>query len=120
MSAAVLGGQSMPASFEGTGMPALEEDEYYAQFQPMAASGIVYTPPQLSDHVATSLLLHGVSLRQPLQETTRRSGGCNKDAGTKKCQPHQAARRITDFFSKKRDSGTAALEVVAPEKRKAV
>merc|ERR1719210_1306361 len=59
LAAARLDGLSQPSSFAGGGMPALEEDEYYAQFREVASTGIIYTPPQLSDHVATCLLLEG-------------------------------------------------------------
>jgi exodeoxyribonuclease III len=113
--AAVLGGQSMPSPFEGTGMPTLEEDEYYAQFRPSASSGIVYTPPQLSDHVATSLLLQGIKAQQ-----SNVKAASTKDAATRRCQPHCAARRITDFFGKKREISVAGPTAAAIGKRPAL
>jgi len=112
--AAVMGGKSMPSGFEGGGMPTLEEDEYNAQFRPASATGIVYMPPQLSDHVATSLLLQG------LRPTSQGKAGGTKDAATKKCQPHQSSRRITDFFGKKRDTAASGLQPGAVQKRPAL
>mmetsp|Transcript_89509 Transcript_89509/g.208461 ORF Transcript_89509/g.208461 Transcript_89509/m.208461 type:complete len:95 (+) Transcript_89509:1-285(+) len=78
-------------------MPALEEDEYFAQFRDEPSTGIVYTPQQLSDHVATSLLLRGCCVGDAPQPPT-------KDAATQRCQPYRAGKRITDFFGTKRSS----------------
>jgi len=113
LSAATLGGLSQPSPFAGGGMPALEEEEYWAQFREAASTGIVYTPPQLSDHVATSLLLRGCPAPGGQPAATR-------DAGTQRCQPHRAARRITDFFGAgaKRPQPLAAGPA-APAKRTA-
>lgn len=111
--AGVMGGKSLPSGFEGGGMPSLEEDEYNAQFRPASATGIVYMPPQLSDHVATSLLLQG------LGPTSQRQAVGIKDAATKKCQPHQSSRRITDFFGKKRDAVASGLQAGVVQKRPA-
>jgi len=111
--AAVLGGLSMPSGFEGNGMPALEEDEYFAQFRPTCSTGIVYTPPQLSDHVATSLLLEGICPHRGL--------GCvAKDATTKRCQPHEKTRKITDFFGKRKGTVVSDAEAAALAKRPAL
>lgn len=93
-SAATLGGLSQPAGLEGGGLPALEEDEYLAHFREFPATGIIYTPPQLSDHVAVSLLLHGV------QGGGTAEGRFASDACTKACQPH-SRRKISDFFGKR-------------------
>jgi len=93
--AATLGGLSQPSPFAGGGMPDLEEDEYLAQFGEAAATGIIYTPPQLSDHVATSLLISGCPLRSGI-------GASNRDSVTQRCQPHRSAKRITDYFGRKR------------------
>lgn len=91
--AATLGGLSEPSSFAGGGMPTLEQDEYFAHFREAPSTGMVYTPPQLSDHIGVSLLLS----EPPLVA----GGGGTKDAATQKCQPHKSARRITDFFARK-------------------
>lgn len=95
LSAATYDGISQPAPFNG-GMPELEEDEYFAQFRADKegpSSGIVYTPQQLSDHVAVSLLL-----RQVPVATTANS---QQRSQTQRCQPHLKSKRITDFFGRK-------------------
>jgi len=93
LSAATLGGLSQPSSFAGGGMPTLEGDEFNAQFRDQPSTGIIYTPPQLSDHVAVSVLLHNCA--RPLVASSL------KDSSTLRCQPHRTAKRITDFFSRK-------------------
>mmetsp|Transcript_84222 Transcript_84222/g.234948 ORF Transcript_84222/g.234948 Transcript_84222/m.234948 type:complete len:552 (+) Transcript_84222:41-1696(+) len=95
LAAATLGGLSQPSPFAGGGMPTLEEDEYFAQFRTGPSTGIIYTPPQLSDHVAVSLLCGGLASAQGTVPAPTR------DAATLRCQPHRSAKRITDFFSKK-------------------
>jgi len=114
LSAATLGGLSTPSSFAGGGMQALEEDEYEAQFQTSASTGIVYTPPQLSDHVAVSLLLSGLP---PPSATGGGLGGRQaRDPATQRCQPHKSAKRITDFFTK-RPPGSNSGSVLPEAKR---
>lgn len=108
--AATLGGILQPAPFEGGGMPAMDEDTYLVHFRALRegpSSGIVYTPPQLSDHVAVSLFLKGVPL--PEQPATPA-----RDASTSRCQPHLSAKRITDFFAVRKENG------MPPAKRQAV
>jgi len=109
LAAATLGGISQPSPYIGGGMPALEEEEYYAQFRDEASSGIVYTPPQLSDHVATSLLLRGCSMVSPIALV--------KDAATQRCQPHRKSKRITDFFTRKPEQPTAEASQPPVKKR---
>mmetsp|Transcript_7569 Transcript_7569/g.14005 ORF Transcript_7569/g.14005 Transcript_7569/m.14005 type:complete len:582 (+) Transcript_7569:61-1806(+) len=115
--AATLGGLSQPSPFAGGGMPDLEEDEYFLQFSEASSTGIIYTPPQLSDHVATSLLMSGCLLRSGINAS-------NRDSATHRCQPHRAAKRITDFFGRKRsiqNDGELAQESIStppiPSKR---
>eukprot|EP00929_Paragymnodinium_shiwhaense_P090810 TRINITY_DN50912_c0_g4_i1.p1 TRINITY_DN50912_c0_g4~~TRINITY_DN50912_c0_g4_i1.p1 ORF type:complete len:583 (-),score=142.05 TRINITY_DN50912_c0_g4_i1:112-1860(-) len=92
--AATLGGLSEPSSMVGGGMQTLEKGEYAEHFRPSPGTGMVYTPPQLSDHIAVSLLLEGCNVAAV---GTQRQ----KDPSTQKCQPHKAAKRITDFFAPK-------------------
>merc|ERR1712151_1102439 len=108
--AATLGGLSQPSPFVGGGMPALEDEEYDAQFREKAGTGILYTPPQLSDHVAISLVLSGSQASADLH--------VQKDATTLRCQPHRSSKRITDFFTKRQDTSTPSE--LPPAKRKAV
>lgn len=100
LAAATLGGLSRPSSFAGGGMPPLEEDEYFAQFRSEPSSGMVYTPPQLSDHIGVSLLLEGCPLPAA-------AGGSGRDAATAQCQPHRTAKRITDFFGRRAEGPPA-------------
>lgn len=96
LDAATFGGISQPAPFNG-GMPELEEDEYFAQFRADKegpSTGIVYTPQQLSDHVAVSLLLRQVPAASATANSQQRSQ-------TQRCQPHLKSKRITDFFGRK-------------------
>merc|ERR1740129_1704931 len=97
--AATLGGLSEPSSFAGGGMPPLDEAEYNAQFRAAPATGMVYTPPQLSDHIAVSLLLRDVPIPAMAADTS--GSVAQRDAATKKCQPHRTAKRISDFFTRK-------------------
>jgi len=103
LAAATLDGLSQPSGFAGGGLGALQVEEYEAQFR-APSTGIVYTPPQLSDHVGVSLLLTGLDLR----------GSHQAGAHTAKCQPHRSGKRITDFFGAKR---SAATTEGAPAKR---
>ncbi|CAK9117209.1 unnamed protein product [Durusdinium trenchii] len=95
LAAATYDGLSQPSPFIGGGVPPLEEDEYIAQFRADKegpSTGIIYTPQQLSDHVAVSLLLRKVALP---------SATLSRNAATQRCQPHLSSKRITDFFSRK-------------------
>jgi len=99
LKAATYGGLAQPASFNG-GMPELEEDEYFAQFRADKegpSTGIVYTPQQLSDHVAVSLLLRQV----PISTSANGALTPAQRAATQRCQPHLKSKRITDFFGRK-------------------
>lgn len=115
LSAATLGGLSEPSPFAGGGMPPLEEDEYLAQFREGPATGIVYTPPQLSDHVAVSLLLSGLSLTPAGSSAVART----RDSVTRRCQPHRSAKRITDFFSAQGRPAASHAEAAPAAKRHA-
>eukprot|EP00928_Gymnodinium_smaydae_P027616 TRINITY_DN212_c1_g1_i3.p1 TRINITY_DN212_c1_g1~~TRINITY_DN212_c1_g1_i3.p1 ORF type:complete len:310 (+),score=61.36 TRINITY_DN212_c1_g1_i3:584-1513(+) len=103
LAAATLGGASRPAAFIGGGLQRLEEDEYLAQFRANANSGILYTPPQLSDHVAVSLLI--------AQHQVSRTSVSSRDPLTQRCQPHRSAKRITDFFTRASSSSVQRLAV---------
>eukprot|EP00446_Apocalathium_sp_SHHI-4_P035180 CAMPEP_0177317982 /NCGR_PEP_ID=MMETSP0368-20130122/13829_1 /TAXON_ID=447022 ORGANISM="Scrippsiella hangoei-like, Strain SHHI-4" /NCGR_SAMPLE_ID=MMETSP0368 /ASSEMBLY_ACC=CAM_ASM_000363 /LENGTH=559 /DNA_ID=CAMNT_0018777377 /DNA_START=66 /DNA_END=1746 /DNA_ORIENTATION=+ len=103
LAAATFDGLSQPSSFAGGGMPPLHEDEFFAQFREKPATGIVYTPQQLSDHIAVSLLLSPSDCRLVAPPAT-----LVRDAATQLCQPHRSARRITDFFMKRPAPAAAA------------
>jgi len=95
--AATLGGVSEPAAFNGGGIPKLEDVEYYCQFRDAPGTGLLYTPPQLSDHIPVCLMVGGVDM----PPCAAPSAAAQRDAATKKCQPHRAAKRISDFFARK-------------------
>lgn len=91
--AATASGAFQPASFEGDGISCASERELQTQFGP-PHTGIIYTPPSYSDHVATSLLI--------CPEET--NGGRllllnERDPKTKSAQPHKLQRSIASFFA---------------------
>lgn len=112
LAAATMGGLSQPTSFAGGGMAPLSEDEYFAQFR-APSTGMIYTPPQLSDHIAVSLLLTGVP--RPAPEACS-----SQDAVTLRCQPYRTAKRITDFFAARPPAaGTGASSEAGPPAKRA-
>lgn len=100
--ACTANGAFRPASFEGGGIPDAPTTAYETMFQ-AAHTGILYTPPEASDHVAVSLLLQ---LQPDLQ--------LKSDAATKMAQPHKRQSCITSFFKRR---SSASLETEAPLKR---
>lgn len=56
LAACTLNGLYQAAAFEGGGMGQLTGAQFKGHFRPPGTT-IIYTPPQLSDHVAVSLLL---------------------------------------------------------------
>ena len=100
--AATASGKFKGAGFDGTGIVAVSRQSLDTQFG-SPHTGIIYTPPSYSDHVATSLLF-GDSLRvcheQILDE---------KETQTKKSQPQKSQMCIFSFFGK-RELNTSAFE----------
>ena len=47
----------MQAAFDGSGMPEGRPADFATQFPGRPHTGMVYTPPTFSDHIAVSLLL---------------------------------------------------------------
>ncbi|CAE8701589.1 unnamed protein product, partial [Polarella glacialis] len=116
LAAAKLGGLSQPSPFAGGGMPELFQDEYFAQFRADSegpSTGMVYTPPQLSDHIAVTLLLQAL----PCQGQIHCDGSAPRDPATARCQPHRSTRRITDFFGARK---AAVPGPMPPGKRRAL
>jgi exonuclease III len=107
LAAATARGQYKMARFEGGGIADPTQRALDTQFGPRH-TGIIYTPPSFSDHVAVSLLLG-----ESNNTTTNISGSrCNwrsenwgnlvldeKDPSTKKAQPHKVQKSIASFFS---------------------
>jgi len=98
--AATASGAFKGAGFEGNGIVAAPKHALDTQFGP-PHSGIIYTPPSYSDHVAMSLLF--------CDSATLICDGIDlddKDARTKKAQPHKSQTSISSFFGKKDSSGS--------------
>jgi len=118
LAACTLNGLYQAAAFEGGGMNQLTGAQYKGQFRPPGTT-IVYTPPQLSDHVAVTLLLKPEALTAAdtacvaYDESTKRY---KFDAETRKCQPHiSGSKPMTSFF---KPNGAAAAKVVESSRPK--
>lgn len=99
--ATTASGMFKGSSFEGGGIAAASQTALDTQFG-IAHTGIVYTPPSYSDHIATSLLIKDSFVDTSLEID-------ESDAGTKKAQPHKKQKSIASFFGKQPvGSGTVA------------
>lgn len=100
--AATARGRFQPVSFQGGGIIEASQETLDTQFGP-PHTGMIYTPPSFSDHIAVSLLLedqickNGVDDNATLEE---------KDPATRKAQPHKAQKSISSFFVKSSQSYT--------------
>jgi len=103
--ATTANGQYQPASFGGDGLQVPSKTALDLQFgEPH--TGMIYTPPLFSDHIAISVLLDdsdGGHLSHIL---------CH-DASTRKAQPHKSQKSIASFFS---GSATASGKKEVPAK----
>ncbi|GMH60298.1 hypothetical protein TrRE_jg11708, partial [Triparma retinervis] len=92
--AATFTGGFEPASFSGAGMTAPSTNAINGHLD-ARQSGIVYTPPTYSDHVA--VVCH---FKFEADEERGQGGGeeLAKDKGTKECQPHRAQKSLAGFF----------------------
>jgi hypothetical protein len=88
--AATANGRFEAVSFNGGGIVEAAQEVLDTQFGEKH-TGIIYTPPSFSDHIATSLLLDNAccSFDLVFQET---------DKKTKAAQPHKKLRTISSFF----------------------
>jgi hypothetical protein len=93
--AATASGLFMGASFEGGGIAAATRDALHTQFGPRS-TGIIYTPPSYSDHVAVSLLLDDDWDREYLMKVKLKQD----DLATRKSQPHKSQQTICSYFNK--------------------
>ncbi|KAL7566705.1 hypothetical protein ACA910_017762 [Epithemia clementina (nom. ined.)] len=90
--AATANGMFEPASYGGEGIQQASQAALDTQFGE-AHTGMIYTPPSFSDHIAVSVLLEnedGGLLSQDHVLST--------DAATRKAQPHKAQMSIASFF----------------------
>ena len=89
--AATANGGFQPVSFEGGGIIESNLDTLDTQFG-TPHTGMIYTPPSFSDHIAISLLLdddccsHDMKLNE-------------QDPGTRKAQLHKSQKSISSFFT---------------------
>ena len=65
-------------------------------------TGIIYTPPLFSDHVAVSLLLSNASLSKPLLD-----GKACADSLSLQAMPYKRQRRLQDMFAARPKSRVA-------------
>jgi len=97
--AATAGGLLGGASFGGGGIALESRKALESQFG-VPHTGIIYTPPSYSDHVAVSLLLQIskeiTSSCEPIQLLLR-----VKDPNVRRSQPHKSQASIAGFFLKK-------------------
>ena len=100
--AATANGSFQPVSFRGGGIQEASQRVLDTQFGP-PHTGMIYTPPRYSDHIAISLLMKDKILQRNLVLD-------DKSSSTRKAQPHKRQRLIASFFSTmaatKTDQGT--------------
>jgi hypothetical protein len=91
LNAVTANGGYKAASFDGSGIANASQDALDSQFG-QVHSGMIYTPPSYSDHIAVSLLLDDTLVEAfvQLDET---------DRPTRKAQPHKMQSSIKSFFS---------------------
>lgn len=89
--AAVANGGFQPVSFEGGGIVEARKSVLDTQFG-TPHTGMIYTPPSFSDHIAVSLLLEDSCCANDLVLN-------QSDSATRKAQPHKAQKSIQSFFS---------------------
>jgi hypothetical protein len=84
--AATAGGLWAAAPFDGTGISDAPVRAYDVQFQPIH-TGMVYTPPQYSDHIAVSMLINVPEKTLTLDAKQSRA-----------CQPHLRQKKLFTFL----------------------
>jgi exonuclease III len=90
LEAATANGRFQPVSFEGGGIQDVTREALLTQFgEPH--TGMVYTPPSFSDHIAISLLMEDSILPRDLT--------LEADAATRKAQPHKLQKSIAACFA---------------------
>lgn len=109
--AVTANGKFRPVSFEGGGIIEASKDTLDTQFS-LPHTGMLYTPPSFSDHIAVSLLLDDeimcTNMSTPKSIGEERSFSSLtldiNDSATKKSQPHKAQKTISSFFATKNDN----------------
>jgi len=105
--AVTASGSFQGASYEGGGIASATQEALDTQFD-CPHTGIIYTPPSYSDHVAVSLLLKEDwrQLHMPLKLILD-----EKDSATKKSQPHKSQKSISSFFGNATSSSKKGIGV---------
>jgi hypothetical protein len=98
--AATACGRFQPVSFEGGGISEVSQQALDTQFGP-EHTGMIYTPPSFSDHIAISLLLDDFLLMNDLELQ-------ESDSGTRKAQPHKTQMSIVSFLAQRAASTKTA------------
>ena len=88
--AATANGRFRPVSFEGGGIIEASQEALDTQFGKQH-TGMIYTPPSFSDHIAISLLLNDSCCARDLVLDDR-------DLPTRKSQPHKSQTTLSSFF----------------------
>jgi len=91
--AATAGGLFEGGSYGGGGISTATQRALDTQFGEESHTGMIYTPPSYSDHIAVSLLMKSTFRDYTGQLTL------SNDSSTKKAQPHKKQRSISSFFS---------------------
>lgn len=115
MHAAIASGLFQGASFQGGGLEQATGEALETQFG-SAHTGIIYTAPQYSDHVAVSLFLNEKF------DVFMPSSLILNGKETKQAQPHKAQKSISSFFGASRSSsGSSSLTInSSSSKRKSI
>lgn len=108
--ACTLDGRWQPAGFDGSGIRDGRAEDYAHHFTRPPHTGIIYTPPTWSDHVAVSLLLSHVPV----------SGVSPPKNAAGDAQPHAKVARITSFFAAKKPGAPPARAPPAKKQKKTI
>ncbi len=98
-------GRFFGAPTDGGGLPSLQKADAELHFTGLPKTGIIFTPPQMSDHLAVSCVLHGLKLEP-------RKG--QLDNATKAFMHVTAVRSIAGFFAVKKEQGVPERVSSAP------
>jgi hypothetical protein len=104
--AATANGRFQPVSFEGGGIQEASQEALDSQFG-APHTGMIYTPPSFSDHIAVSLLLDDGLFQTDLLLDAN-------DSSTKKSQPHKLQTSIASFFGSASTSFSGNGQARAP------
>lgn len=110
LSAATANGLFKPGSFAGGGIAIATKRALNTQFG-VAHTGMIYTPPSYSDHIAVSLLM-----KESFRDLIGTLDLLN-DAPTRNAQPHKKQRSISSFFASS-SSSVSTKSATSGEKRK--